>query len=364
VGPALHAAAARQRDDQPGPGDRSVLQPTRAREPRQHGGRLHPYRSGPQSDPRTGQFSNIQAPNTDVGPSATLAVAPGTARRGQELTLTATATDDFGIRQVTFYDGATALATDSAPPYTATARIPADAACAERTYTVVAEDAIGQTTSATATVRVVGCPGPPPSVDPPSPPAPPGASIAPGIRAIAQGGTAVPVSASSAAGVARVQWFLGDRLVCTDTTAPYGCQVVPRLTEVGTQSLRVVVTGNDGLTTTVTRQVRIERFRARGVSVSIKKTRTARGQVVRRVTATLLRPAGTSARDACNASTMTLVVNRRYRGFVNQVRRLRSNCTVSLSFTDRPAAKRIYSISARFGGNTVLRPAVKYRRFS
>ncbi len=33
-------------------------------------------------------------------------------------------------------------------------------------------------------------------------------------------------------------------------------------------------------------------------------------------------------------------------------------------FTDRRATKRIYSISARFGGNTVLRPAVKYRRFS
>jgi hypothetical protein len=323
-----------------------------------------PYRSGPQSDPRTGQFTNIQAPNVDISPIVALTATPGSVERGGEVSLTATAEDDFGIRAVTFYDGTTVVGTDSAPPYSATFRLPAGLPCGPRTFTVVAEDSIGQTASATATVRVVTCDGPAPIVDPPAPPVAPGASVDAGLRVIGQNGTDVPVTASSPAGVAKVEWFLGTRLACTDTAAPYTCRVVPRLSDVGSQSLRIVVTGRDGLTTTITRQVQIRRFETRGVRLSVKKSAFSRTRIRRTITATLLRPVGTSAREACSLSTMTLVVNKRYRTFVNQVRRLRSGCTVRLSFVDRRASKRIYSISARFRGNNVLLPAAKSRRFS
>jgi hypothetical protein len=99
-----------------------------------------PYRSGPQSDPRTGQFTNIQAPNVDISPIVALTATPGSVERGGEVSLTATAEDDFGIRAVTFYDGTTVVGTDSAPPYSATFRLPAGLPCGPRTFTVVAED--------------------------------------------------------------------------------------------------------------------------------------------------------------------------------------------------------------------------------
>ena len=67
-----------------------------------------PYRNGPQSDPDTGQFPVVPAPIpvSDAPPAVTVAAERATYRRGDTVLLTATPSDDFGIRQVTFFDGA------------------------------------------------------------------------------------------------------------------------------------------------------------------------------------------------------------------------------------------------------------------
>ena len=60
-----------------------------------------PYRNGPQSDPLTGQFPNIEAPSAvqDDAPTVTLNAGPDTAIRGQAVALSAIAGDDFGVRK-------------------------------------------------------------------------------------------------------------------------------------------------------------------------------------------------------------------------------------------------------------------------
>ena len=323
-----------------------------------------PYRSGPQSDPLTGQFPNIEAPSAvqDDAPSITLNAGPDTAIRGQAVMLSAIADDDFGVRKVTFYDGATPIGSLTRPPYVMAYTVPADAACASRALTAVAEDALGQTTSAAATVTVTGpdeCRAAPP---PPVPP--PAASLPDGLNAILQGGTAVTVAATSGAGVAKVEFLLGTRLVCTVTAAPYSCLVVPRAGDVGLQSLRVVITDNAGGVTVLSRQVLIDRFRAAGVDIGVKQKRLKGNRERRTITARIELPAGVSAAEACGDGSVTFVVTRRGRAFLNEQVALRADCTARLRFTAKRARKPIHKVSARFADSTVLYPISSSRRFS
>ena len=69
-------------------------------------------------------------------------------------------------------------------------------------------------------------------------------------------------TADTAAGasVAKVEFFLGNELLCTDTAAPYNCKVVPTGAEVGTQSLRAVVTDSAKQTASAAAKVTIAKF--------------------------------------------------------------------------------------------------------
>jgi hypothetical protein len=319
-----------------------------------------PYRAGPQSDPLTGQYANIPAPlpAEDAAPTVTLAADRTGVNRGEAVALTATAGDDFGIKKVSFADGATPLGSDAAPPYTATLAIPADAPCAARTVTATAQDSLGQTSTATLTVTVVG----PNNCEPPV--APPTIALPDTLNAIAQGGTDVAVTAAGAAGIAKVELYLGARLVCTDTVAPYACKVVPRPADVGLQSLRAVATDGKGQTAVATRQVQIDRFRSRGVAISVVERKRKRHRETRTITARVRPPAGTSAAEVCGGGTITFVIERKGRTLINQQVRLRRDCTARIAFTAKRTRKKIHTVSARFGGNTVLQPATSTRRFS
>jgi hypothetical protein len=319
-----------------------------------------PFRSGPQSDPLTGQYPNIQAPlpADDAAPTVALSADRTAVNRGDAVTLTATAADDFGIKKVTFSDGATTLGTDTAPPYTATLAIAADAPCAARTLTATAQDSLGQTNAATTTVTVVG----PNNCEPPV--AAPTVSLPDTVNAIAQGGTDVDVGAGAAAGVAKVELFLGGRLICAMTTAPYTCRVVPKPADVGLQSLRAVVTDAKGQTAVATRQVQIDRFRSRGVSIAVHERKRKRNRETRTITATVRPPAGTTPAEVCGEGSVTFVIERKGRTLINKQVRLRKDCTSRIAFTAKRTGKKIHAVSARFGGNTVLQPASSTRRFS
>ena len=172
------------------------------------------------------------------------------------------------------------------------------------------------------------------------------------------------VAPTSGPGVAKVEFFLGTRSVCTDTAAPYSCTIVPRAGDVGLQSLRVVITDNAGASTVLTRQVLVHRFRAQRVGIDVDQQRLKRNRERRTITARVVPPAGMSAADACADGSVTFVISRRGRAFINEEVELRGNCTARLRFTAKRAGKSIHKVSARFGGNSVLYPASSSRRFS
>jgi hypothetical protein len=116
-----------------------------------------PYRNGSQADPASGQFAMIDTPLpvADAAPTVSLGADRAQAYRGETVTLTANAGDDFGVKRVTFYDGDKLLATRDVSPYQATFTIPPDAICdAPRTLIAIVEDSSGQTTSASTDVIV------------------------------------------------------------------------------------------------------------------------------------------------------------------------------------------------------------------
>ena len=203
-----------------------------------------PYRSGPQSDPTNGEYPVLTAPIpvSDAAPSVSLA-APASAARGATVALTATAADDFGIKRVRFAEGLTTLGTATTPPYTVSFTIPADAACnSVRTFSAVAMDSAGQTTSATTPVTVACAPGAQPNAAPdvaddvtpePGSKAPsattagaPAGTFVSWPRSIA-GKSRIVFNASAPAGLKSAAVILGSRTLCVLSAAPFACEFSP-----------------------------------------------------------------------------------------------------------------------------------------
>ena len=320
-----------------------------------------PFRDGPQSDPNRGQFPVVPAPIpvSDAAPDVTVSPERASYRRGETVKLSAEPSDDFGIRRVTFFDGATEVGGDASPPYTAAFTLPADAACGARSLAATAEDSLGQTASGTATLTVV-------CDEPPGPqPKPPTVKLPDNLDTIRRSGTTVTVRPESERPIASVDFFLGARQACHDTSAPYQCRIVPRASEIGSQTLRVVATDSGGLTGQDSRQVTVPRFKPRGLRLRATSQRLKGRNVRRTVTATVLPPAGVGRRTACRGGRVAIVVKRARTTLIDREKQLDRRCkAVVMRYTSRRGDRRLrYTASVRFGGTTVLSPVRKTRRF-
>jgi hypothetical protein len=332
---------------------------------------FYPYRNGPQANPTTGEYPVLSAPIPvdDAAPTVALS-APVTAARGSAVTLTATASDDFGVRRVSFTDGGADAGTVTVPPYTRTVTIPATATCGStRSYSALAADSAGQTVSSPASLTVTckagAAPDLPPAKEAPlvntSPLVGPSVSFASAPTALSRR-TAVSFNAGAPAGLRQLEVFLGARKVCTITAAPFSCEITPTGADVGTQALRVVLTDAAGATAEASRSVAVAKFAAR-ISLKVAKTSLKGGKARRAVSGSLRLPAGVTRAQACGSGTVTITIKRSGRSVLNQQVGLSKSCTFSRSVT-AGRAKQSFSVGAKFGGNTVLATAGSTRRFS
>ena len=315
-----------------------------------------PYRPGPQSDSDSGEFlmSDAPIPVDDAGPSVDLSADAAEYDRGDVLSLTANASDDFGVTQVRFFDGATPIDTDSTDPFEQDFTIPNNAPCGFRTFTAVAEDSLGQTSSDSVTIEVVGpnnCEDPPEAPDivfnaPPS--------------TIPQGGITVQAVPDAPEGVDNVEFFLGTRSVCVDTTGPtYTCNVVPNGDEVGVQALRAVVTDNAAQTAQVAVPVTVGKFTPDGISIEMAKDRLTKKKVHRTISGELDLPANVTPEQGCDDGDVTLsVLRNNLTIFPSSQVSLAPDCTYNLEFTikEKKGKSFNYVVGAEFGGNDVLHP--------
>lgn len=333
-----------------------------------------PYRSGQQADMANGEWPVLSAPLPidDAAPVVTLGGETSVAR-GATLTLAAAATDDFGVKAVTFYDGAAKLGTSAGPDYKATEAIAADAACGPRAVSAVAEDSLGQTVIATGTVTVTGCDAPPstpgggggtPTPTPPAPAAPTIGAKAP--AKLTASGAVLELSPSAAAGIARVDVYLGTRKACSLSAAPWTCSLVPTGADVGTQALRAVVTDALGRSAEASQTIAVSRFAPRGLSVKIGSKKVSGNNVRKTISARVLLPSGVTAKQGCAGGSATVVVKRAGRSVSNSEVDLKSDCTFTKSVTAKrvKAGSDAFTYSIRFTGTSVLTAVSTTRRSS
>jgi Bacterial Ig domain len=336
---------------------------------------FYPYRDGNAANPDTGEYPVLTAPipMSDAPPTVQLN-GPASAARGATVTLTASPADDFGVKRVRFTVGTTTLGTVTLPPYTLTSTIPEDAACGSaRSYTAIATDSLGQTASATKSVTV--------TCSAPQGPAPqdndqqsqsqsnvtPAAVL--GAPTVAwrswpsplRGSGVVTFAPSASAGLRSVAVYLGDRLVCTVTGAPYSCRITVSGADVGGQSLRLVITDARGASAEAARSITVAKFRAE-MKLSVKTKALRRGLARRTISGHVNLPDAVSRRQGCNG-TVTLVIKRGGHSVLNQQVRVSKACRFSRSLTTK-SAKQSFTAKARFGGNAVLASADGTRRFS
>jgi hypothetical protein len=343
-----------------------------------------PFRSGPQGDPNSGQFPVVPAPIpvSDSGPAVSLRLERAGYRRGETVKLIAEPSDDFGIRRVTFFDGAAEVGSDNSPPYEVAFTLPADAACGNRAVATTAEDSLGQTATSTALLHV-DCDAPggshkpphgkPPHKDPETPlpapgatPQPPTVKLPDNLGVTRRNGAVVTVQPTAAQGVAFVDFFLGTRRVCRAAQAPYQCRIKPLSSEIGSQTLRVVVTDQAGLTGQDARQVDVLRFEPRGLTIQVRSKRLSGNRVQRTVVAKVLPTKGVKASAACEDGWVAAVVSVGRVTLKDVQKDLDSRCrAVVTRFTARTGSRELkYTVHARFGGTSVMVPVRQTRRFS
>ncbi|MFN8113966.1 MAG: Ig-like domain-containing protein [Solirubrobacterales bacterium] len=333
-----------------------------------------PFRNGNQADPNAGQWPVAYAPLpvSDAGPSVTLSSDSPTYDRGDTVTLTANASDDFGIAKVTFYDGNEVVGTAVPPNDEVTYQIPNDAPCAARSIRAVAKDSIGQTASDTKSITVVG---PNNCEPPPDPPVEPTVQLT-GVPATidAEDGATVgaDVTVDPTLTAKNVVFKLGNRTVCTDTTAPYSCEILPTGAEVGTQSIQAIVTDSIDQTAADSESTEVSKFET---TLSIEHTgktikprgnsaKKGKGFLVRKVTGEVsLHPRVTKA-QGCSTGTVTLNVTRNKETLFPFVEvPLNQNCKYSLKFKVKKTQRHKFGVDASFSGNSVLLPASNKARF-
>jgi hypothetical protein len=174
-------------------------------------------------------------------------------REGSQLVLTAAANDDIGLRRVDFAAAGVVIGSDSVPPYTFVWRVPAGVGRAEIELTATAYDnGPNQTTSEPVTLVRLDDEAPPDVV-----------FTAPLIGARFIEGTRISaaVLANDDVGVARVEFFVGDRSVGVDDSPPYALSIDidPNAAPDGPieLTLRAVATDRAGNTATATRPVQV-----------------------------------------------------------------------------------------------------------
>jgi len=335
-----------------------------------------PFRNGNQGDPNTGELPVVYAPLpvSDFGPTVSLSVdSPSGYDLDEVARLTADAADDFGVTTLTFLDGDSQIGTVTAPANAVDFPIPDNAACGERTLSVVVSDYLGQTASGNVTINVVDpkvCGGgddekPPVDPGPPAKPAAPSVTLAAPAE-IGPGGATVTAEprtdGARGANVAKVDFFLGERLLCTVTAAPFSCGVLPAGREVGTQALRAVVTDSERQTGAAQASVNVARFAPTVLSVALTK-KSGKKKISGFVKGSLGLPERVSAAEGCASGTVTVNLTRNGRKVVPMTQvPLASDCTYKLKFSVSKLAKNSFRAAVRFGGNAVLSPVSNNRR--
>ncbi|MDP9385482.1 MAG: Ig-like domain-containing protein [Actinomycetota bacterium] len=184
------------------------------------------------------------------------------------------------------------------------------------------------------------------------------AFTAPASGALVRGTTTLSATAGDDRGVRSVAFFDDDRLVCTDTTAPYSCTYTARGDDVGRDTLFAVAADTADQTAAAFRAIRVDRFAPASVSTRTTPSRDRRAPYRFRTTGRVVVPGAVSGAAGCDKGVVTVRVKAGRKTISTRRATLRSDCTFAstVSFRNRGRFTRSGRLRflARFTGNDVL----------
>jgi hypothetical protein len=186
------------------------------------------------------------------------------------------------------------------------------------------------------------------------------ASPAPGGVLSANAPTLLQATATDDRGIAKVQFFAGDRLLCEDATAPYTCAYQPRVEDVGRDTLVAIAFDTATQTATALRDVTVGRFSPRALTIRVSPRTDRRAPYVFTGRGRLVLPSTVTATTACSGGSVKLQVRAGRRTIVTRSSRLTARCGYRLRIRIQSrrhfAANGRLAFKGRFAGNRVLAP--------
>ncbi|HEX6022830.1 MAG TPA: Ig-like domain-containing protein [Solirubrobacter sp.] len=157
--------------------------------------------------------------------------------------------------------------------------------------------------------------------------------------------TTLAVDATDDRGVAKVQFFDDDRLLCEDTVAPYTCAYQARGSDVGRNTL--IATAIDGAdqATSAVRPVVVNRFRPSSLSLRLSPRRDRRAPYS-------FHARGRLAGAGTCAGRVTITAKAGRRTVSSRRARLARSCDYALTVRFRTRPARRLRFTARFHGNS------------
>jgi Ca2+-binding RTX toxin-like protein len=165
--------------------------------------------------------------------------------------------------------------------------------------------------------------------------------------------TVLSVSAADDRGLAKVQFYDDDRLVCELTAAPFNCAYQPRGGDVGRNTLVAIATDGAGQTTSAVRAITVRRFAAKDMTLTLRPGRDRRKPYKFSLTGKITRPDPVSPSQGCSG-TITFSAKRATKLISTKRVTLTRTCEYKATFTFRTRTAPRVRFQAKFSGNEVL----------
>jgi hypothetical protein len=168
--------------------------------------------------------------------------------------------------------------------------------------------------------------------------------------------TMLSVNAADDRGLAKVQIFDDDRLLCDMSAPPFNCAYQPRGGDVGRNTLVAVAIDGAGQSTTVVRPVTVRRFAAKAMTLSLRPSRDRKAPYAFSMKGKITRPEPVSPSQGCSG-TISFSVKKGRKIIQTKRVKLTRTCEYRTTFSFRKRTASRLRFQAKFSGNDVLSAA-------
>jgi Ca2+-binding RTX toxin-like protein len=169
--------------------------------------------------------------------------------------------------------------------------------------------------------------------------------------------TVLAATAADDKGISKVEFYVGQRLVCTDTAAPFTCSYLPQSNELGRNVVTAVAYDTAGQTASALAQVTVPRFAPRAFSTKTSPSKDTKFPFRFTTSGKITLPANVTKALGCKGGFISVQFRAGKKTVSNRRVGLKSNCTYKSAVTFRIPSRlhpKTLQVLVRFLGNGTL----------